>query len=115
MALIGKTIVITGSTDGVGRRVAERLAREGANLILHGRNRARGEALVEEIRKDGKGSATLILADFGSLADVRRFAAEVLKAAPKIDVLINNAGVASCRTHGRPRRTATSCASRSII
>jgi NAD(P)-dependent dehydrogenase (short-subunit alcohol dehydrogenase family) len=93
MDLTGKTIVITGSTDGVGRRVAERLAAEGANLIVHGRDRSRGESLVEAIARQGKGKATLFLADFGSLAAVRSFARTVDRACPRIDVLINNAGV----------------------
>lgn len=93
MDLTGKTIVVTGSTDGVGQRMAERLAADGATLIIHGRDRSRGESLVEAINRHGKGKATLILADFGSLAEVRTFAKAVEKACPRIDVLINNAGV----------------------
>jgi NAD(P)-dependent dehydrogenase (short-subunit alcohol dehydrogenase family) len=92
MSLNGKTILITGSTDGVGRAVAERLAADGAHVLVHGRDRKRGESLVAAIAASGKGKATLYLADLTSLAEVRRLAREVLAANRRIDVLINNAG-----------------------
>jgi NAD(P)-dependent dehydrogenase (short-subunit alcohol dehydrogenase family) len=92
MNLGGKTVMITGSTDGVGRAVAERLAAGGAHVLVHGRNRERGESLVAAIAASGKGKATLYLADLASLAEVRRLAGEVLTDNPRIDVLINNAG-----------------------
>jgi len=91
-SLNGKTILVTGSTDGVGRVVAERLAADGAHVLVHGRDRKRGESLVAAIEKSGKGKATLYIADFASLAEVRRFAETVRREHPRIDVLINNAG-----------------------
>jgi NAD(P)-dependent dehydrogenase (short-subunit alcohol dehydrogenase family) len=54
--LDGKTALITGSTDGVGRVVAKRLGEAGARVLVHGRNRERGERLVAEIKEGGKGS-----------------------------------------------------------
>jgi NAD(P)-dependent dehydrogenase (short-subunit alcohol dehydrogenase family) len=93
MNLTGKTILVTGSTDGVGRLVATRLAADGAHVLLHGRNRERGEALAAEIARSGKGKATLFIADLASMAEVRRLAKEVAAANPRIDVLINNAGI----------------------
>lgn len=88
-----KVILITGSTDGLGREVARRLAATGAHVIVHGRNRERGMAVVAEIAKAGKGSAAFYPADFASLANVRAFADTILAHYPRIDVLINNAGI----------------------
>jgi NAD(P)-dependent dehydrogenase (short-subunit alcohol dehydrogenase family) len=93
MDLTGKTILVTGSTDGVGRMVAERLAADGAHVLVHGRNRARGESLKKEIARSGKGKATLYIADLASLALVRQLATDVLADNKRIDVLINNAGI----------------------
>ena len=87
-----KTILITGSTDGVGRYVAERLAAEGWRVIVHGRNRIRGEAVVERIAKRG-GEARLVTADLSSLAEVRSLADAVLRDEASLDALVNNAGI----------------------
>jgi NAD(P)-dependent dehydrogenase (short-subunit alcohol dehydrogenase family) len=92
MSMTRKTILITGSTDGVGRHVAERLAAEGASLIVHGRDQARGEALVERIEKSG-GKARFFRADLASLADVRALAETVRRETDGLDVLVNNAGI----------------------
>jgi len=93
MDLSGKTILVTGSTDGVGRMVAERLAADGAHVLVHGRDGKRGESLVAAIAKGGKGKATLYIADLASMAEVRRLASEIVAGHPRIDVLINNAGI----------------------
>lgn len=94
MPLDGKTILITGSTDGVGRRVAERLGEMGACVLVHGRDRARGEAVAEVVRKAG-GQAAFYQANFSALAEVRRLAEAVRKDHDRLDVLINNAGLGS--------------------
>ena len=86
-------ILITGSTDGLGREAARRLAATGAHIIVHGRNRERGAAVVDEITRAGKGSAAFYAADLGSLANVRAFADTILRHYPRINVLVNNAGV----------------------
>lgn len=88
-----RVILITGSTDGLGREVARRAAATGAHVIVHGRNRERGLAVVEEIKRDGKGSAAFYTADLAKLANVRAFADTILKQYSRIDVLVNNAGV----------------------
>ena len=92
MTVKGKTILVTGSTDGVGRYVAERLANDGARAIVHGRDRARGEAVVKQIA-DGGGEALFLEADLASLAEVRRLAAAVRAACDGLDCLVNNAGI----------------------
>jgi NAD(P)-dependent dehydrogenase (short-subunit alcohol dehydrogenase family) len=90
--LEGKVFFVTGSTDGVGRLVAKRLGGAGARVLVHGRDRSRGERVVAEIRSDG-GSATFFPADLSSLAAVRALSDAVRKATDRLDVLINNAGI----------------------
>ncbi len=93
-ALKGKTALVTGSTDGVGRRVAERLGQDGARVLVHGRDRARGEQVAAAIRSGG-GAAEFLAADLSALAEVRRLAGEVERASERLDILINNAGIGS--------------------
>jgi NAD(P)-dependent dehydrogenase (short-subunit alcohol dehydrogenase family)/cyclophilin family peptidyl-prolyl cis-trans isomerase len=85
--------LVTGSTDGLGREVARKLAAGGAHVIVHGRNVERGTALVKEIEQEGKGSARFFAADLGSLAQVRALADSVLKNYDRLDLLVNNAGI----------------------
>ena len=89
----GQVVLITGSTDGLGREVARRVAALGAHVIVHGRNHERGTALVEEIKRTGKGSARFYAADFSALAEVRKFADAILSDHTRLDVLVNNAGI----------------------
>src|SRR5215207_1588086 len=95
---VGKTILITGSTDGVGRMTAERLGEAGAKVLVHGRDGQRGRQVVDVIRRRG-GKAEFFPADFASLAAVRGFAADVLKKEDRLNVLVNNAGIGT----GGPR------------
>ena len=88
----GRTALITGATDGVGRVVARALAQQGWRVLVHGRDRARGEALVREIEQAG-GSATFLAADLASLAEVRRLADAVKQQTDRLELLINNAGI----------------------
>ena len=88
-----RVALVTGSTDGLGREVARRLAAEGAHVIVHGRNAERGKAVVDEINAAGKGSARFYQADFASLAEVRSLADAVTRDYPRLDLLVNNAGV----------------------
>lgn len=88
-----QVILITGSTDGLGRELARRLASTGAHVIVHGRNVERGTALVREIEAGGIGSAAFYAADFASLADVRRLAGDIIRDYDRLDILINNAAV----------------------
>src|ERR1700730_12893028 len=81
--------LVTGATSGIGRAVALQLAREGAEVLVHGRDATRGAATVEEITSAG-GKASFVAADLGDAADVQRLAGDV----GDVDILINNAGIA---------------------
>jgi len=96
-----KIILVTGATDGLGRRVAEKLAAPDVHLLVHGRDAGRGQAVVKSVAAAG-GSATFYQADFASLDSVRSFAKTIAAAHPQIDVLINNAGIALAKG---PRQT----------
>lgn len=93
-AWVGKTVLVTGSTDGLGRELARSLAAQGAHVIVHGRSVERGQALEAEINAAGAGSADFIAADFASLAAVHAFADRVAREHPKLHLLVNNAGIA---------------------
>ena len=101
MDLKGKTVLITGSTDGVGRLVARRLASQGARILVHGRDRYRGKQVVDQIQAVGTGSAIFLPADFSSLAEVGRLAKVVAQTGNRLDVLINNAGIGSGGATGK--------------
>jgi NAD(P)-dependent dehydrogenase (short-subunit alcohol dehydrogenase family) len=101
MKMDGKTVLITGSTDGVGRYVAAKLAAAGAKVLVHGRDRERATALVEEIRRQGHGEAVFYPADLSSLAETRRLGEAVLADHQRLDLLISNAGIGSRSLAGR--------------
>jgi len=88
----GKVCVVTGATSGIGKATAAELARQGAQVILVGRDRARGEATVAELATAGPLPPRLELADLSAMAEVRALA-ERLAALDRIDVLVNNAGL----------------------
>jgi NAD(P)-dependent dehydrogenase (short-subunit alcohol dehydrogenase family) len=88
-----RIILITGSTDGVGRCLAGKLAEPGTHLLLHGRDMNRGEAVQAETELTGA-KTTFFRADVTSLAEVRALANVVASAHPRLNVLVNNAGVA---------------------
>ncbi len=88
-----RIVLVTGSTDGLGREVARAVAATGAHVIIHGRNRERGQALVDEIDRAGVGSARFYAADFASLDQVRELAEQIKLDYDRLDVLVNNAGV----------------------
>jgi NAD(P)-dependent dehydrogenase (short-subunit alcohol dehydrogenase family) len=87
-SLSGRIALVTGATSGIGRETAIRLAREGAEVIVHGRDADRGEQVVTEIAQAG-GKARCITADLSDPAEIRRLADE----AGEVDVLVNNAGI----------------------
>ncbi|MGB9252278.1 MAG: SDR family oxidoreductase [Mycobacterium sp.] len=87
--LEGKTALVTGATSGIGRAAAVQLAARGATVIVHGRDDARGAAVVTDIQ-DAGGTAHFVGADLGQPAEALRLAAE----AGDVDILVNNAGFA---------------------
>lgn len=88
-----KTILITGATDGIGKITATTLAKQGHTIIIHGRNKAKAEAVTKEIKAaTGNKNVEYVLADLLSMADTRRMADEVKSKYDHLDVLINNAG-----------------------
>lgn len=88
-----KVCFITGGTDGIGKAAAQGLALQGARLLVQGRDPEKGARAVSELKmSSGNQAIEFLQADFSSLADVRRLAAEVLDRAPRLDVLVNNAG-----------------------
>jgi NAD(P)-dependent dehydrogenase (short-subunit alcohol dehydrogenase family) len=97
----GKIVLVTGSTDGVGRLVARRLADQGARVLIHGRDRHRGKQVVDQIQAAGHGSAIFLPADLSSLAEVRRLADVVRQECDRLNVLINNAGIGSGGSAGK--------------
>jgi NAD(P)-dependent dehydrogenase (short-subunit alcohol dehydrogenase family) len=86
--LEGQRALVTGATSGIGRAVALQLARDGAEVLVHGRDAARGAQTVKEIT-DAGGTASFVAADLGNAADVQRLANDV----GDVDILINNAGI----------------------
>src|SRR5262245_2226025 len=95
MDMNGKTVFITGSTDGVGRYVAAQLAAQGAKVLIHGRDAARGNSLIKEIKRAGGSAPVFYQADLASLADVGKLADAVLADHKRIDVFVSNAGIGS--------------------
>jgi NAD(P)-dependent dehydrogenase (short-subunit alcohol dehydrogenase family) len=104
MKMDGKTVLITGSTDGVGRYVAAKLAAAGAKVLIHGRDRARAQILADEIKRAGHGEPTFYQADLSSLAETRLLAKRILADHAGLDLFISNAGIGS-RTLGAERRS----------
>jgi NAD(P)-dependent dehydrogenase (short-subunit alcohol dehydrogenase family) len=102
-AIKNQVILVTGATDGLGKQVAFDLAARHATVLLHGRNREKGEAALQQIR-DATGNQRLFYynADFSSLDEVRRLAEQVQAGQRRLDVLINNAGIGPGRR--LPRR-----------
>jgi NAD(P)-dependent dehydrogenase (short-subunit alcohol dehydrogenase family) len=89
--LQGKVCVITGATSGIGRVAAMRLAQLGARLVLVARDPARAEATLARLRAQAPAHRAH-LADLSRIAEMKRVAAEIAAAEPRVDLLINNAG-----------------------
>jgi NAD(P)-dependent dehydrogenase (short-subunit alcohol dehydrogenase family) len=91
--LDGQRVVLTGATSGVGYEAAKRLSQAGANLVLVCRNPEKASRVQKELDEANRTQVDVVLADFSRLDEVRRAADEILTRFPRIDVLINNAGV----------------------
>jgi len=89
-----KTVLITGSTDGIGRQAALDLARLGARLLIHGRREAQAESVLREIQEiNPNAEHKMLVADLSSMRQTRVLAETINREIPKLDVLVNNAGV----------------------
>src|SRR6266404_1303296 len=92
-SLLGRIVVITGATSGIGLIAAETLARMGARIVFVARDAARADAVLHRLRDAGPQAAhTVHYADLSRIAEMKRVAAEISAAEPRVDVLINNAG-----------------------
>ena len=93
---MNRVSVVTGTTSGIGRVVARELARDGHTVVMVCRNAAKAERTRDLIRRETSNDRVeIVLADLSSLADVRRAGEEVLARWPRLDLLVNNAGVIS--------------------
>lgn len=89
----GKTALVTGSTSGIGRATAQKLAAAGAHVIVSGRDRARGDATVAAIRAAG-GTADFVTAELGDVASIGQLTARALEiGGGRVEILVNNAGL----------------------
>jgi NAD(P)-dependent dehydrogenase (short-subunit alcohol dehydrogenase family) len=93
----GRVCILTGATSGVGYQAAKRLAQGGAHLVLVCRNSEKAVKVQEELKRDYETEIDIIQADFSRLEDVRDAAETLLDNYPRLDVLINNAGVHTTR------------------
>jgi NAD(P)-dependent dehydrogenase (short-subunit alcohol dehydrogenase family) len=99
------TVLVTGATDGLGRGVAIEIAKRGATVLVHGRDEQRIAATLTEIERAAPNSrARSYRADLSSLAQTRALAQQLLAAEPRLDVLINNAGIGATVPGGPSRQ-----------
>ena len=92
--MAGKTILVTGSTDGIGKATARILAGQGQRVLLHGRNPEKGRRFLEELENEtGSRRLDLFIADLAVQEQVRDLAGAIRDAYARLDVLVNNAGV----------------------
>jgi 3-oxoacyl-[acyl-carrier protein] reductase len=91
LQLDGKVALVTGSSKGIGEAIAMTLAREGAHVVIHGRDRAQVDRVVEAVQAHG-GSASAVLADLTQDEDVAELHRKVESDLGSIDILVNNAG-----------------------
>ena len=113
--LAGRVIVVTGATSGLGRAAAEQLARDGATVIIVGRNPDKTAAVVAEIRgATGDADVSAVVADIGDLDSVRRADEQILASHDRLDVLIHNAGALTHERVDAPDGTEATVASQVV-
>ncbi len=94
MKLKGKVAIVTGSTSGMGRETAKQFAREGAKVIIVGRNEDRAKEVVNDIKKDG-GEATYVTVDMTKIETLKTIVDKTVEIYGTVDILFNNAGMLS--------------------
>ncbi|RNA31783.1 retinol dehydrogenase 13-like [Brachionus plicatilis] len=95
--LNGKTVIVTGSSAGIGKQTALDMARRGARVIMACRNLEKTSKVADQIRKEtGNGNVAIELLDLASFDSIRQFCSRINEKEERIDVLINNAGVSIC-------------------
>ncbi len=95
-SLDGKVVLVTGATDGLGRALSIELAREGATVLVHGRDPGRIADTVAQVKAEaGSGQVRAYQADLAELKQVGALAERVIASEPRLDVLVNNAGIGS--------------------
>jgi NAD(P)-dependent dehydrogenase (short-subunit alcohol dehydrogenase family) len=106
MDMRGKTVLVTGSTDGVGRYVAGELAKQSAHVLIHGRDAPRAKLLIDEIKANGGVEPRFYQADLSSLAGARQLADAIEADHKRLDVFVSNAGIGS-QNSGPQRQEST--------
>lgn len=100
--LSNKTVLITGSTDGLGKLVARHIAEQDATVLLHGRNKTKGDSVLNELTKlTGNKKLRYYNGDFRSFIQVIELSEEILKEQDHIDILINNVGIGKGKDNER--------------
>ncbi|GMA46708.1 SDR family NAD(P)-dependent oxidoreductase [Tetragenococcus muriaticus] len=88
------TVLITGATDGLGKMTAERFAKQGARVLLHGRNKEKGTQVLEEIKQTTNNqNIAYFNGDFSSLSSVAELSEQIISNDERLDILINNVGI----------------------
>lgn len=90
---MNKTILVTGATDGIGQLTSEMLVAEGHHVLIHGRNAAKLDTVQKQLQQLDKGSVDTYCADLSDLQAVHQMALNIANRYPRLDVVINNAGV----------------------
>ena len=93
MTLNGKAALVTGSSQGIGQAIAERLAKEGANIVIDYRANPEGAAQTLKLVEAAGQKGIVVKADLSLIADVNRLVEEGQKAFGRVDILVNNAGI----------------------
>ncbi len=91
--LKGKTALVTGATRGIGRKIAEVFAKNGATIILNARDKSKAQEVADELREKFGATVYIVLFDVSSYDEVKNGFKELFKITKKIDVVVNNAGI----------------------